>query len=96
MFEEGLTQHLNAKRNCRACGSSPPTSTAWYRAPREPAAQLLEDLLGAIRYAPAWLFEHCDTRVRPIKWSNVRRLRRLAGSKGEEDGKNPSRYRPSR
>jgi ATP-dependent DNA helicase Rep len=58
-----------------------------YRAPREPAAQLLEDLLAAIGYE-AWLFEHCDTREAESKWNNVRDFVGWLGRKGEDGGKN--------
>ena len=87
VFEEGLTQHLNAKQLQGVQEFAAYINRLQYRAPREPAAQLLEDLLAAIRYE-AWLFEHCDTREAESKWSNVRDFVGWLGRKGEEDGKN--------
>ena len=58
-----------------------------YRAQREPATRVLEDLLGAIGYE-AWLFDHFDTREAESKWSNVRDFVGWLSRKGDEDGKN--------
>ena len=87
VFEEGLAQHLNAKQLQGVQEFAAYINRLQYRAPREPAAQLLEDLLAAIRYE-AWLFEHCDTREAESKWNNVRDFVGWLGKKGEEDGKN--------
>ncbi len=87
VFEEGAAQHLNAKQLAGVHEFAGFINRLQYRAPREPAAQLLEDLLAAIGYE-AWLFEHCDTREAESKWSNVRDFVGWLGKKGEEDGKN--------
>lgn len=87
VFEEGLTQHLNAKQLNGVQEFAGFINRLQYRAPREPAAQVLEDLLAAIQYE-AWLFEHCDTREAESKWNNVRDFVGWLGRKGEEDGKN--------
>ncbi|MBS0513717.1 MAG: UvrD-helicase domain-containing protein [Proteobacteria bacterium] len=87
VFEEGLTQHLNAKQLHGVQEFAGFINRLQYRAPREPAAQVLEDLLAAIGYE-AWLFEHCDTREAESKWNNVRDFVGWLGRKGEEDGKN--------
>lgn len=87
VFEEGLTQHLNAKQLHGVQEFAGFINRLQYRAPREPAAQLLEDLLAAIQYE-AWLFEHCSTREAESKWNNVRDFVGWLGRKGEEDGKN--------
>ncbi|MBS0542630.1 MAG: UvrD-helicase domain-containing protein [Proteobacteria bacterium] len=87
VFEEGLTQHLNAKQLTGVQEFAGFINRLQYRAPREPAAQVLEDLLAAIQYE-AWLFEHCDTREAESKWNNVRDFVGWLGRKGEEDGKN--------
>ena len=86
-FEEGASQHLNARQLAGVQEFATFINRLQYRAPREPAAQLLEDLLAAIGYE-AWLFEHCDTREAESKWSNVRDFVNWLGRKGEEDGKN--------
>lgn len=86
-FEEGVTQHLNPRQLELVHEFAAFINRLQYRAPREPAAQLLEDLLAAIRYE-AWLFEHHDPREAESKWSNVRDFVGWLGRKGDEDGKN--------
>jgi len=87
VFEEGAAQHLNPKQLEGVQQFAGFINRMQYRATREPAAQLLEDLLTAIRYE-AWLFEHCTTREAETKWSNVRDFVDWLGRKGAEDGKN--------
>ena len=87
VFEEGVTQHLNPKQLQGVQEFVGFINRLQYRAPREPAAQLLEDLLGAIQYE-AWLFEHCGTREAESKWNNVRDFVGWLGKKGAEEGKN--------
>jgi ATP-dependent DNA helicase Rep len=87
VFEEGAAQTLSAKQLHGVQEFAGFINRLQYRAPREPAAQLLEDLLAAIGYE-AWLFEHCDTREAESKWSNVRDFVGWLGKKGSEDGKN--------
>ncbi|HRP98560.1 MAG TPA: 3'-5' exonuclease [Rhodocyclaceae bacterium] len=86
-FEEGVAQHLNARQLELVQEFAGFINRLQYRAPREPAARLLEDLLAAIRYE-AWLFEHLDPREAESKWNNVRDFVGWLGKKGEEDGKN--------
>lgn len=57
------------------------------RAAREPAGQVLEDLVKAIGYE-RWLFESCEPREAESKWSNVRNCVDWLSRKGEEEGKN--------
>lgn len=87
VFEEGAAQHLNARQLQAVQEFAGFINRLQYRAPREPAAQLLDDLLAAIRYE-AWLFEHCEVREAESKWNNVRDFVGWLGKKGEEDGKN--------
>jgi ATP-dependent DNA helicase Rep len=86
-FEEGVAQHLNARQLELVQEFAGFINRLQYRAPREPAARLLEDLLAAIRYE-AWLFEHLDPREAESKWNNVRDFVAWLGKKGDEDGKN--------
>ena len=86
-FEEGVVQHLKPHQLELVQTFAGFINRLQYRAPREPAAQLLEDLLAAIRYE-AWLFEHLDPREAESKWNNVRDFVGWLGRKGEEDGKN--------
>jgi ATP-dependent DNA helicase Rep len=57
-----------------------------YRAEREPAGRLLEELLAATRYE-AWLYDSEDERAAKTKWGNVREFVDWLARKGEEDGK---------
>jgi len=57
------------------------------RAQREPAKQVLTDLLAAIRYE-AWLYDSEETRSADSKWANVGELVGWLANKGEDEGKN--------
>jgi ATP-dependent DNA helicase Rep len=57
------------------------------RAQKEPAGQVLEDLLRAIGYE-AWLFEAHEPREAESKWGNVRDFVQWLSAKGVEDNKN--------
>jgi ATP-dependent DNA helicase Rep len=56
------------------------------RAAREPAGQVLGDLLRAIGYE-SWLFETLDPREAEDKWANVRDFADWLTRKGEEENK---------
>ncbi|MDY0011903.1 MAG: UvrD-helicase domain-containing protein [Rhodocyclaceae bacterium] len=86
-FEEGAAHHVAARQLEGVHEFCHFINRLVHRAPREPAGQVLEDLLAAIRYEP-WLFESFDTREAEAKWSNVRDFIGWLGRKGEEDGKN--------
>jgi ATP-dependent DNA helicase Rep len=58
-----------------------------YRAQREPAGQVLADLLKAIGYE-AWLFETQEARDAESRWGNVREFTGWLATKGEEEKKN--------
>jgi ATP-dependent DNA helicase Rep len=58
-----------------------------WRAAREPAGQVLTDLLRAIGYE-AWLFETLEPREAETKWSNVRDFVEWLTQKGAEENKN--------
>ena len=57
------------------------------RGQREPAGQVLEDLLRAIGYE-AWLFEGLEPREAEGKWGNVRDFVQWLSAKGVEENKN--------
>ena len=86
VFEEGLTQHLNAKQLHGVQEFAAYINRLQYRAPREPAGQVINDMLKAINYE-AWLYESCEPREAETKWSNVGDFTGWLGRKGEEDGK---------
>jgi ATP-dependent DNA helicase Rep len=58
-----------------------------YRAQREPAGQVLDDLLKAIGYE-AWLFETQEARDAESRWGNVREFVGWLANKGAEEKKN--------
>jgi ATP-dependent DNA helicase Rep len=58
-----------------------------WRAQREPAGQVLDDLLKAIGYE-AWLFESQESRDAEARWGNVREFTGWLAGKGEEEKKN--------
>ena len=86
-FVDGAAQALNARQLEQVQEFGNFINRLQYRATREPASRLLEDLLAAIRYE-AWLFEHLDPREAESKWNNVRDFVGWLGRKGDEDGKN--------
>jgi ATP-dependent DNA helicase Rep len=57
-----------------------------YRAAKEPAGQVLADLMKAINYE-AYLFDSHDERAAQTKWQNVIDFTQWLTTKGEEDGK---------
>ena len=57
------------------------------RVAREPAGELLDEILQAIGYE-AWLFDQDDQRAAQSRWDNVREFAAWFAKKGEEDDKN--------
>jgi ATP-dependent DNA helicase Rep len=57
------------------------------RAAKEPAGQVLNDLLRAIGYE-TWLFETLDPKEAETKWANVRDFVDWLATKGQEENKN--------
>jgi ATP-dependent DNA helicase Rep len=58
-----------------------------WRAQREPAGTVLDDLLKAIAYE-AWLFESQEARDAEARWGNVREFTGWLAGKGGEENKN--------
>ena len=58
-----------------------------WRAAREPAGQVLTDLLRAISYE-SWLFETLEPPAAEARWGNVRDFVAWLAQKGEEENKN--------
>jgi len=57
------------------------------RAQKEPAGQVLDDLLRALAYE-AWLFESLEPREAEDKWGNVRDFVQWLSAKGAEENRN--------
>ena len=85
-FEAGAASQVNAKQLAAVIEFGQFVNKMEWRAAREPAQQVLEDLLRAIGYE-AWLFDSFDPREAEGKWSNVRAFVDWLSKKGEEDGK---------
>lgn len=87
LFETGAESHLNGAMidALRTFGTF--INNLEYRAQREPAGDLLKELLKAIGYEE-WLYEQNDERTAQSKWQNVLDFVTWMGEKGEEDGQN--------
>ncbi|MGQ9862752.1 MAG: UvrD-helicase domain-containing protein [Thiobacillaceae bacterium] len=86
MYEEGVRSHLADKQLDPLTEFGDFINRMAWRAEREPAGRLLEELLAAIRYE-AWLYDSEDDRAARTKWGNVREFVDWLARKGEEDGK---------
>ncbi len=86
-FEAGAASHVNPKQleGVREFGAF--INRMEWRATREPASQVLEDLVKAIGYE-SYLFDTLDPREAETKWANVRDFIDWLSRKGEEEGKN--------
>ncbi len=85
-MEEGVVEHLSARQLEQVQAFCHFINRLTYRAPREPAARLLDDLMAETHYE-AWLFNACEPREAENKWANVGDFVGWLGRKGEEDGK---------
>ncbi|MCU0841225.1 MAG: UvrD-helicase domain-containing protein [Thiobacillaceae bacterium] len=86
MFEAGAANHLTAKQLEPLAEFGDFINRLAWRAEREPAGRLLEELLAAIRYEE-WLHDSEDDRAAKAKWGNVREFVDWLAKKGEEDEK---------
>ncbi|MBK6655181.1 UvrD-helicase domain-containing protein [Zoogloea sp.] len=86
VFEEGAAEHVAARQLEGLREFCHFINRIAHRAPREPAGQVINDMLKAINYE-AWLYESCEPREAETKWSNVGDFTGWLGRKGEEDGK---------
>jgi ATP-dependent DNA helicase Rep len=86
MYEAGVSVHLAPKQLQPLTEFGDFINRMAWRAEREPAGRLLEELLAAIRFE-AWLFDSEDERAAKAKWGNVREFVDWLARKGEEDGK---------
>ena len=85
-FEAGASSHVNPKQLPAVLEFGQFINKMEWRAVREPAQQVLEDLVRSIGYE-AWLFDTFDPREAETKWSNVRDFLGWLSRKGEEDSK---------
>lgn len=86
LFEEGFA-HRVSPRQLEPLGEFGNfINRMEWRATREPAGQVLGDLLGAIGYE-AWLYDHEESRAAESKWNNVKEFTQWLSTKGDEEGK---------
>lgn len=86
-IEAGAEQHVNTRLLAAVREFCQFINRLEYRAAREPAAQVLHDLVKAIGYE-AWLFDSFDPREAESKWANVCDFVTWLGKRGEDDGRN--------
>ncbi|MDD5249065.1 MAG: UvrD-helicase domain-containing protein [Rhodocyclaceae bacterium] len=87
VFAAGVEADVNPKQLAAVKEFAAFINRMEWRAAREPAGQVLTDLLRAIGYE-SWLFETLDPPAAETKWSNVRDFVAWLAQKGEDEGKN--------
>ena len=87
IFEEGFAQRVQPRQLQPLLEFCEFINRLEYRALREPAGQVMDDLLTAIGYE-SWLSEGDDARAALSRWENVLELKRWLTDKGEADEKN--------
>ncbi|SBT03366.1 ATP-dependent DNA helicase Rep [Candidatus Accumulibacter aalborgensis] len=85
-FEQGFAQRVPARQLAPLLEFCEFINRLQGRAGKEPAAQVMPDLLAAIGYE-AWLFEHDEARTARIKLANVQDFCDWLGKKGAEENK---------
>ncbi|NJD26078.1 MAG: ATP-dependent DNA helicase Rep [Betaproteobacteria bacterium] len=85
-FEQGFAQHVAPRQLEPLLEFCQFINRMQQRAGREPAQQVLPDLLKAIDYE-TWLFDAEEPRTAQSRWANVCEFAEWLNRKGEEDGK---------
>jgi ATP-dependent DNA helicase Rep len=85
-FEEGFAQRVSHRQLEPLLQFCEFINRVEQRALREPAGEVLNDMLTAIGYE-TWLYDHEETRAADSKWGNVREFTQWLASKGEKDEK---------
>jgi ATP-dependent DNA helicase Rep len=85
-FEEGFAQRVQARQLEPLLEFGHFINRLQHRAGREPAQQVLPDLLKAIDYE-TFLYDHEEQRTAQSRWANVCEFAEWINKKGEEDGK---------
>ena len=85
-FEQGFAPRVQARQLAPLLEFCEFINRLQARAAREPAAQVMPDLLSAISYE-AWLLEHDEARAARIKLTNVQDFCDWLGKKGDEEQK---------
>ena len=87
VFEEGFAQRVQPRQLQPLIDFCEFINRIEYRALREPAGRVMDDLLAATGYE-AWLNDGEDKRAALTRWENVLELKRWLSDKGEADEKN--------
>ena len=87
VFEEGFAQRVQPRQLQPLIDFCEFINRIEYRALREPAGRVMDDLLAATGYE-AWLNDGEDKRAALSRWENVLELKRWLSDKGEADEKN--------
>jgi ATP-dependent DNA helicase Rep len=85
-FEEGFAQRVQPRQLEPLLEFGQFINRLQHRASREPAQQVLPDLLKAIDYE-AFLYDHEEERTAQARWANVCEFATWLNKRGEEDGK---------
>jgi ATP-dependent DNA helicase Rep len=85
-FEQGFAPRVQARQLAPLLEFCEFINRLQARAAREPAAQVMPDLLRAIAYED-WLLEHDEARAARIKLTNVQDFCDWLGKKGDEEQK---------
>jgi ATP-dependent DNA helicase Rep len=85
-FEEGFAHRVQARQLEPLLEFCHFINRLQHRAGREPAQQVLPDLLKAIDYE-TYLYDHEEERTAQTRWANVCEFAEWINKKGEEDGK---------
>jgi len=85
-FEEGFAQRVQPRQLEPLLEFCQFINRLQHRAAREPAQQVLPDLLQAIDYE-TFLYDHEEERTAQARWANVCEFANWLNKRGEEDGK---------
>lgn len=85
LFESGLEARLGARQLAPLREFGEFINRIVWRAPREPAAQVLDDLLAAIDYR-SWLYDNQDEKTAATRWRNVTDFCDWMRKRAEDEG----------
>ena len=86
-FEPAMTEQLNPRQLEDLLTFCNFINRMQARAEKEPAAEVMEDLMAAIDYE-GWLFDSFEPRQAEVRWKNVQDFTGWLKRKAEADGKN--------
>ena len=87
VFETGFQERISTRQLEPLAEFCEFINRMTWRAEREPASQVVPDLLKAIDYE-AWLYDHHEPRAAEQKWSAVQEFAAWLMKRGDEDDKN--------